>query len=107
METSVSRETGPDRFVVAADGAAAGFAQFHDVDGRRIFFHTVVRPEFAGRGLASLVISRALTATREEGLRIVAVCPLVKQYVERHADEWGSSVDRATPAMLQALPPKL
>ncbi|MGY3128675.1 putative GNAT family acetyltransferase [Agrococcus sp. UYP33] len=107
METSVSRQSGPDRFVVEADGIAAGFAQFHDHDGHRIFFHTVVSAEFSGHGLANLVIERALTATRDEGLRIVAVCPLVKQYVERHADEWGASVDRATPAMLQALPPKL
>lgn len=107
METSVTKLTGPDRFVITADGAAAGFAQYVDHDGRRIFFHTVVDQAFAGHGLANEVIERALTATRDEGLRIVALCPLVKQYVERHADEWSASVDRVRPAELQLLPPKL
>lgn len=107
METSVTRQTDPDRFEIAADGAAAGFAQFFDHNGRRIFFHTVVDAGFAGHGLATEVIGRALTATRDEGLRIVAVCPLVSQYVERHAEEWAASVDRVTPAELALLPPKL
>lgn len=107
METSVTRQTDPDRFVITADGAAAGFAQFFDHDGRRIFFHTVVDAGYAGHGLATEVIGRALTASREEGLRIVAVCPLVRQYVERHADEWSVSVDRVTPAELALLPPRL
>lgn len=107
METSISRQTEPDRYVISADGAVAGFAQFFDVDGRRIFFHTVIGPEFSGAGLATTVIEHGLTAARDEGLRIVALCPLVQQYVERHADEWGPSLDRVTPAMLQVLPPKL
>lgn len=107
METSVTKQNDPDRFVITADGAAAGFAQFFDHDGRRIFFHTVVNEQFSGHGLATEVIRRALTATRDEGMRIVAVCPLVKQYVEKHADEWAASVDHVAPAELQLLPPKL
>lgn len=107
METSVTKQTDPDRFVIAADGAAAGFAQFFDHDGRRIFFHTVVDQAYAGHGLANEVIERSLSATRDEGLRIVAVCPLVQQFVEKHADEWSASVDRVTPAELELLPPKL
>lgn len=107
METSITRLTDPDRFAITADGAVAGFAQFFDHGDHRIFFHTVVDQRFSGHGLASEVIGRALAATREEGLRIVAVCPLVKQYVEKRADEWAASVDRVTPAELQLLPPKL
>lgn len=107
METAVTRMTDPDRFAITADGVIAGFAQFFDHDGRRIFFHTVVDAGFAGHGLATEVIGTALAATRDEGLRIVAVCPLVKQYVERHADTWSAFVDRVTPAELELLPPKL
>ncbi len=107
METAVTRLTDPDRFAITADGVIAGFAQFFDHAGRRIFFHTVVDAGFAGHGLATEVIGRALSATRDEGLRIVALCPLVKQYVERHADVWSAFVDRVTPAELELLPPKL
>ena len=77
METAVTRMTDPDRFAITADGVIAGFAQFFDHDGRRIFFHTVFDAGFAGHGLATEVIGTALAATRDEGLRIVAVCPLV------------------------------
>ena len=58
MSASVSRETGPDRFEVSCDGAVAGFAQFVDHDGRRVFFHTEIGEEFGGQGLAGTVVER-------------------------------------------------
>jgi hypothetical protein len=103
MDTTVSRESDPDRFEIAVDGDVAGFAQFVDHEGHRIFFHTEVGEHYAGRGVASTLVAQALEATRREGMRIVAVCPYVKKYVNTHED-WASSVDKATPAMLAAIP---
>ncbi|QUW19405.1 GNAT family N-acetyltransferase [Agrococcus sp. Marseille-Q4369] len=104
METSVTRRADPDRFEITADGPVAGFAQFFDHGEHRVFFHTAIREEHAGHGLATAVIGAALAATRDEGKRIVAICPLVKRYVEEHADEWSASVDLPTPEMLQRVP---
>jgi predicted GNAT family acetyltransferase len=102
-DTTVTRQSGPDRFEISIDGQVAGFAQFVDSDGRRIFFHTEIGEEFSGRGLAATVVRAALDATRAEGLRVVPVCPYVKKYVESH-DDWADIVDPVTPAALQAVP---
>lgn len=103
METSVSRQTDPDRFEITAGGEVAGFARFVDEEGHRIFFHTEISEQHAGKGLAGTVVRHALEATRREGLRVVAVCPFVKKYVNTH-EEWSDVVDKATPAMLAAIP---
>ncbi len=102
-EPTVSRETDPDRFEVSVDGQVAGFTQFVDVGGQRIFFHTEIGEEFGGRGLAAVVVEQALTATRGDGLRIVPVCPYVKKYVQKHHD-FDDIVDKVTPEALQAIP---
>ena len=68
MSASVSRETGPDRFEVSSDGAVAGFAQFVDHDGRRVFFHTEIGEEFGGQGLAG-------TATAASRTRLTTASP--------------------------------
>lgn len=103
METTVTKMTGPDRYQLSLEGEPAGLAQFVDVDGRRVFFHTEVDKEHSGKGLAGRLVKGALEATRAEGLRVVAVCPFVKKYVSTH-DEWSDLLDAATPAMLRAIP---
>ena len=84
-----------DRFTIAVDGKTVGLTAFADRDGQRVFFHTEVDEAFGGRGLATIVIAEALAATRDEGLRIVPVCPTVVAYVKKH-DEFADVVDRPT-----------
>ena len=48
--------------------------------------------DYEGRGLATILIADALQATRDSGLRIVAKCPMVANYVEKH-DEFQDIVD--------------
>ena len=103
MEPEVTKQTGPDRFEITVDGTVAGFAQFVDHDGSRVFHHTETFPEFGGQGLAGIVVKQALEATRDEGMRIVPVCPYVKKYVTTH-DEWAEHVDRPTRETLHAVP---
>lgn len=103
MQTEVSRRSGPDRYEIALEGEPVGLTRFVDVDGRRVFFHTEVDDGHAGQGLAGTLVQGALEATRAEGLRIVAVCPYVRRYVRKH-DGWADLLDRATPAILQAIP---
>lgn len=103
MTTAVSKRTAPDRYEISLDGEPAGLTRFVDVDGRRVFFHTEIDPAQSGKGLGGTLVRGALESTRAEGLRIVAVCPFVKKYVNTH-DEWAEAVDRATPAMLAAIP---
>jgi predicted GNAT family acetyltransferase len=77
-------ETGTYR--VLADDQFAGLTQYIDRGIERIFVHTETEPGFEGQGLATELIREALTATRAEGKRIVAVCPFVAAYVRHHHD---------------------
>jgi predicted GNAT family acetyltransferase len=88
--TTVAQES--DRFSIAVDGRKAGFTEYVDRDGQRIFPHTEVADEFEGRGLATILIGEAMQATRDAGLRIVPVCPMVANYVGKH-DDYSDVVD--------------
>ena len=90
--TTVSKE--PDRFTITVDGTTAGFTEIEDRDGQRVFPHTEVDDAFQGRGLATILIGEALQQTRDAGLRIVPVCPMVKAYVKKHP-EFDGVVDTA------------
>jgi uncharacterized protein len=85
----------PDRFSISVEGQKVGFTEFIDRDGQRVFTHTEVADEFGGRGLATILVDEALQTTREAGLRIVAVCPMVAGFVEKH-HEFDNVVDPAS-----------
>ena len=81
------------RFEIALDGAVIGKSYYREEDGRRVFTHTEVDPEYQGQGLAGQLIKVALDDTREAGLRIVPQCPAVARYVSKHP-EYDQIVDR-------------
>jgi len=88
--TTVTAES--DRFSISVEGQKVGFTEFADRNGQRIFTHTEVADDFEGRGLATILVDEALQATRDAGLRIVAVCPMVAGFVEKH-QEFSDVVD--------------
>lgn len=87
------------RYTIAVQGQVAGFAQFFDHDGQRVFFHTEIGKEYGGQGLGSRLVAGALDDVRAAGLRIVPICPFVKSYLERH-HQYDDLVDPVTPALL-------
>jgi uncharacterized protein len=92
-ETTVTQQT--ERFTIGVEGRPAGYTEFADHNGQRVFIHTEVASEFGGRGLATILVAEALKATRDAGLRIVAVCEMVGGYIERH-QEFSDDVDPLT-----------
>ncbi|MGX9788733.1 GNAT family N-acetyltransferase [Mycobacterium sp. MMS18-G62] len=92
--TKVAAES--DRYTIAVDGRSVGLTEFKERDGQRIFTHTEVDDAFEGRGLATILIGEALQSTRDAGLRIVAVCPMVANYIDKHAEfqDVADPVDR-------------
>ena len=88
--TTVTAES--DRYTIAVEGREVGKAEFADRGDRRVFTHTEVDKDFEGRGLATILIGEALQETRDAGMRIVAQCPMVADYVEKH-DEYRDIVD--------------
>ncbi|OBF86125.1 GNAT family acetyltransferase [Mycobacterium sp. 852002-51163_SCH5372311] len=90
------------RYEITIDGDSAGFAAYVDTNGQRIFYHTETSPEFSDRGLAATLVAAALSDTRADGKRIVAVCPYVAKYVKKHHD-FDDILDPVTPAATQAV----
>ena len=99
----VARNDAQGRYDITVNGELAGFTEFVDHGGQRIFPHTELDEKFAGRGLSSTLVRDALADTRAAGKRVVAVCPLVAKWVTKHADEVGDLVDPVTPEIREFL----
>ena len=83
------------RYEISVAGEAVGLSRYRDSNGQRVFLHTEVDPAYQGQGLASKLIALALDDTRRSGLRVVASCPMVAAFVEKH-HEYDDIVDRDT-----------
>lgn len=82
----VTRNDERSRFEAVCDGEVAGYAEYRLRDGVIEFTHTVVDDKFEGRGVGSTLVSEALDQVRAEGLEVIATCPFVKSYIERHQE---------------------
>ncbi|MFE3290377.1 GNAT family N-acetyltransferase [Rhodococcus sp. NPDC059234] len=91
-----------DRYEIRLGDELAGFTEYLDQGGQRIFFHTEIDDRFAGQGLAGILVHEALTATVAAGKRIVPICPYVAKYLGKH-DDFAACVDPVTPAALEAV----
>jgi predicted GNAT family acetyltransferase len=80
--TTVSRDDG--KYTIAVEGKTVGHAAV--ADNPRVFYHIEIDDQFGGRGLATVVVLQALNATRDDGKRIVAVCPMVGGVLEKHPE---------------------
>ncbi|GGU88372.1 hypothetical protein GCM10010502_46360 [Kitasatospora aureofaciens] len=92
----VERSDALHRYEVRVDGELAGFTEYLDHDGQRVFYHTLVEDAFAGRGLAGQLVRAALTDVRAAGKRIVPVCPYVAKFLVKH-EEFSDIADEVTP----------
>ncbi|MBC3193318.1 N-acetyltransferase [Pseudonocardia sp. C8] len=101
-EPVVTHDPAHGRYEIALDGARVGLAAYVDAADQRIFYHTEIDDAYGGRGLAGTLVRAALTATRDEGRRIVPVCPYVKKWVGSH-DDVADAVDPVTPEALAAV----
>jgi uncharacterized protein len=73
------------RFELTVEGHLA--AAYYKIEGDVITFdHTEVPPELGGKGVGSRLVKAALDQVRDLGLRVVARCPFVKAYIEKHGE---------------------
>lgn len=79
-----------------ADVAADGGTQ-------RVLYHTVVSDDYAGQGLASVLVRAAVEDTIAAGHAIVPVCPYVKAWLPKHP-EYAAHVVNPRPEHLRAVP---
>jgi len=86
-DVTVQENSEQSRYDASTDaGVVAGFAEFVDRDGVRIFTHTEVDEAFEGQGVGSSLARGALDDAREQGLSIQASCSFIRDYIERHPE---------------------
>jgi predicted GNAT family acetyltransferase len=82
------------RYELAVDGHIA--ATYYEIAGNVITFeHTEVPPELGGKGIGSTLIKGALDQVRSAGLTVIAKCPFVKAYIDKHPG-YGDLLSRQT-----------
>jgi hypothetical protein len=84
-EAAVRDNPDASRFEMAVDGQIAFLAYQRRPDAI-VLTHTEVPPPFRRRGLASLLAKSALEAARAEGMRVIARCPFVRAYLQKHPE---------------------
>ncbi len=86
MADEVTKNEARRRYELHAEGGIA--VAYYEPRGDAVaFVHTVVPEALQGRGLASILIKAALADVRERGLKVIAECPFVARYIERHPEE--------------------
>ncbi|WP_173922752.1 GNAT family N-acetyltransferase [Agromyces sp. Marseille-P2726] len=91
-EITIERNDEARRYELRLDGDLAGYAQFRTNPQRITFTHTVVLPEYGGKGLGSRLAKHVLDDAVERGDTIVPVCPFIGHFLKEHP-EYEASVD--------------
>ena len=85
MTSPVRDNPALSRFELDAEGAEA-LAYYRLADGVMTFTHTETPQRLRGRGIASRLVQGALEAARARGLKVVARCSFVANYLARHPE---------------------
>ena len=73
------------RYELDVDGSTA-FANYRLAPGKVIITHTETPPALRGRGIASKLVKGALEQIRADGLKVVAACGFVVDYLDKHPE---------------------
>jgi predicted GNAT family acetyltransferase len=85
MDSAVQNEKSYHRFAVHLGDATAVLA--YKEEGDTIYLvHTEVPAEMEGKGTGGQLAKAALNYARENGLKVVARCPFVTSYLQRHPE---------------------
>lgn len=86
MSNQVVHNPEKQRYEIEVDGILAGFTQAIE-DGDVVTFpHTEIFDQFEGQGLASQLVTGALDDVRVRGKKVIAICPYVVRFIEKHQD---------------------
>ena len=78
------------RFEVSLDDETA-YAEYKLAAGEITLTHTEVPKAFEGRGVGSQLAKAALGYAREQGLKVIPLCPFMAAYITKHP-EWHDLV---------------
>ena len=73
------------RFELNVEGGTA-FANYHLTSDSVVITHTETPASLRGRGIASELVKGALELIRADGLKVVAGCGFVVDYLQKHPE---------------------
>ncbi len=82
----VIHDEGAARYEVIVDGSRGGYAEYELHGDVMTFTHTLTDPAMRGRGLASIVVRKALDDARAAGRTVVPKCWYVAQFIDQHPE---------------------
>ena len=86
MGFTVTDQPEASRYELRDGDDLVGFSRYHLRPGTIVFTHTQVSDEYEGQGAGSQLAREALDDARRRGLRVVARCPFIASWIERHPD---------------------
>lgn len=88
-EIVVRNNEAESRFEAQVDGHLAVAEYRRPGKGKSdiiIFTHTEVPEALSGRGVANKLARTALDSARNQGLRVIPLCPFMAGYISRHTE---------------------
>ena len=85
MDSQVQHEKNFHRFAVHLGDATAEL-RYKEEGDTLYMVHTEVPMEMEGKGIGGQLAKAGLNYARENGLKVVARCPFVASYLQRHPE---------------------
>jgi predicted GNAT family acetyltransferase len=89
-EAAVEHRENGKRFTTRTPSGLAYISYERPDDQTIDLQHTVVPETDRGRGIGTSLVEAAMTHARESGLRVVATCPFVRDWLEKHPEHRGA-----------------
>lgn len=87
MKPIISDNPEQSRFEATVDGELAGFVEYRLAEKIIDFTHTEIFPAYEGKGIGGTLVRHTLEEIRSRGDRfVVATCPFVAGWIDRHPD---------------------
>ena len=82
----ITHKNGPESgfFLAEEDGKRMGYLSYEWANPSKFaIMHTVVEEAFQGRGVAKALVSAAVAFARENGFKVMPVCPYAEKLFQR------------------------
>jgi uncharacterized protein len=84
------------------DGEVIGTVVYEYSGPRIVFLHTIVDPEFRGRGIGTTLVTAALDDVRARGLKLSNYCAFVSEFIGAHP-QYADLLDAERPGFPHGL----
>ncbi|UBV44881.1 N-acetyltransferase (plasmid) [Deinococcus taeanensis] len=86
MTIQVQRNDQASRYELRDGNTVLGFAEFRPVGDAIMLPHTEIDKAHEGEGLGSQLARAALDDVRDQGKKVLPMCPFIAAYIRRHPE---------------------